>query len=427
MKKNVLEFSKDVRDKDPKAVYYLVTFLTDFAIGLVATIYTLFLLSKGLDLLQANLVNLAFMLGNFVFEIPTGAYADFFGRRKSLILSNLFLIASFFIYFISADIFVFILAELLAAIAITFASGALDAWAVDSLKEKGYIGKMDFIFSQASIIGSSAALLGGLIGAYIGTINLALPWAFGGILSIVSLVAVLLFMHEKPIKRELSLSFINGLNQLMITSKDSINFGLRHKVVLWLIFSSMISLFAFQPLNMYWSPRLSALAGNQVWILGWVWVGVTLSMMLGSFLVKKLLKREKSYLSVFTITVLFLAVPTLLASMFDIFAVVLSGFLVYEIGRGMLKPVHKSYLNLHIPSEKRATILSFDSMMGKLGAAGGLVILGFIANKYSIAYSWLAGGILLLFLIPVYLKAAQNETKHLPPTENEAKPLSFGN
>lgn len=408
MYQKAFQFSKDVNQREPKAVYYLVTFITDFAIGLVATTYTLFLLSKGLDLLQANLVNLAFMLGNFIFEIPTGAYADFFGRRKSLILSNLFLFTSFLVYFISSDIFVFILAELLAAIAITFASGALDAWAVDSLKEKGYEGKMDFIFSQASIISSLAALLGGLIGAYIGSVNLALPWLVGGSLSVISLLAVVLFMHESPVKRELSLSFVNGFKQLIKVSKDSINYGLKQKAVFWLTLSSMLSLFAFQPLNMFWSPRLSSLAGNQIWILGWVWVGVTLFMMLGSFLVKKLLKQEKSYLSVFITTALFLGIPILLASMFDIFMVVLSGFLIYEIGRGMLKPIHKSYLNVHIPSEQRATILSFDYMMGKLGAAGGLIVFGWVANHYSIAYSWLAAGILILFLIPIYLKATQN-------------------
>lgn len=402
-------FHQALKEKDPKAVYYLITFLKEFGIGMVAATYTLFLLSKGLDLLQANLVNLAFMLGNFVFEIPTGAYADFFGRRKSLILSNLFIIASFFIYFISSDMLVFILAEILAAISFTFASGALDAWTVDSVKKEGYEGKIGLIFSHAGIISKFAVLLGGLIGAYIGSVNLSLPWAAGGLVSVITLLAVIIFMHEKPVQSNLKVGFLEGVKQMVNISKDSINFGIKHKVIFWLILSSVLTYFAFQPLNMFWSPRMSSLSGNQIWILGWAWAGMSVFMMIGGFLVKKMMEKERSYLSILIVTALFLAIPILAASMFDIFYAVLAGFFIYEIGRGMYTPVYKSYLNTHIPSEKRATILSFDSMMGTLGAAGGLIVMGWVASNYSIAYSWLAAGILLLFLIPIYLKASQKE------------------
>jgi hypothetical protein len=95
--------------------------------------------------------------------------------------------------------------------------------------------------------------------------------------------------------------------------------------------------------------------------------------------------------------------------MFNIFYLVLTGFLTHEVGRGMIKPIQKSYLNKHIPSDKRATVLSFESMMGKLGAAGGLVVLGWVGKNYSIQDAWLVSGILILFLIPIYLKVSQNE------------------
>lgn len=410
MQDEVLGFGNNVRSRDVKSVYYLLTFLFEFAVGLTFATYVLFLLNRGLDVFQVMLVNLAFMVGNFIFEIPTGAYADYFGRKKSIILSSVFLILGLLIYFSSSSIVMFVIAEVTAALALTFASGALDAWMVDSLEDKGYTGKVDFIFSHAAIIGKVAALLAGLIGAYIGTINLALPFGAGAVVALIALLVSILFIKEDFAQRK-TLNLVSSLNQIGKVTKDSINYGVRHKVVLWLIGSSVLATLAFQPLNMYWAPRMNTLAGDKIWLMGWVWAGMSLFMMFGSFVVRELLKRGKTYSWILVTTALFLAIPILFSSFSNIFTVVLSSFLIYEVGRGMLTPAHKAFLNKHIPGEQRATVLSFDSMMGKLGAAVGLLVLGWIGKNYSIQVSWLISGILLLLLIPIYLRAAAHERK----------------
>lgn len=390
-------------------LYYLLIFLMDLATSLTFATYVLFLLGKGLDLFQVMLVNFSFMMGNFIFEISTGAYADYFGRKKSVILSNLFLMLALLIYFESSNLVTFIVAEVTAALSLSFASGALDAWMVDSLEKKGFIGRVDFVFSQANIVSKLAALIGGLIGGYIGSISLALPFGAGAVVAFAALLVSIFYMKEDLVFKK-SLSIAGSIIQITKVAKDSINFGLKHKVVLWLIFSTILSMFAFMPLNMYWSPRMNQLAGNKIWLMGWVWAGISLSMMLGSYLVKQLLKKEKTYSWILILTALILAVPIFLASSSNIFSIVLIGFLTYEIGRGMLDPVHKAYMNKYIPSTQRATILSFDSMMGKLGAALGLLILGWAAKNHSIQISWLISGLLLLLLIPIYLRARKQET-----------------
>lgn len=395
--------------RDVKSVYYLLTFLFEFAAGLTSATYVLFLLSRGLDLFQVTLVNLSFMIGIFIFEIPTGAYADYFGRKKSVILSSLFLMLALFIYFLSSNIVTFIIAEITAALAFTFASGALDAWMVDSLQTKGFTGKIDFIFSHSAIIGKVAALLAGLMGAYIGSVNLAFPFGAGAIVSLIAVFVSIFFLKENFIQKK-AMNWTGAVSQMVRVTKSSVTYGIKHKVVLWLIISSVLATFAFQPLNMYWSPRMNNLAGDKIWLMGWVWAGVSFAMMMGSFLVKQLLKREKSYTWILILTVLILGIPIILISTSSVFGVVLLGFITYELGRGMLNPIQKAYLNKHIPSEQRATVLSFDSMMGRLGAALGLVILGFVAKNYSIQTSWFISGILLLFLVPIYLKANKNST-----------------
>lgn len=409
MQNHILGFSDSIRLKDPKAVYYLLTFLINFSGTITYATYVLFLLSNGLDLFQVMLVNFSFVTGSFILEIPTGAYADYFGRKKSVVLSNLFMMLALLIYFGSSNMVMFIIAEVLAALAFTFVSGALDAWMVDSLEKKDSEEKVELVFSQANIISQSAVLVGGLLSGYIGMISLALPFGVGAVSAFAAFLVSIFFMHEeRAIKKVFNI--VGGISQMSQIAKSSITYGVRHKVVLWLVLSTILAQFAFMPLNMYWSPRLNELSGNQVWLMGWVLVGASLAMIVGSFLVKRLLKREKIYSWVLIFAALILGAPIILVSTSNIFGIVLVGFLAYQIGRGMIDPVHKTYINKYIPSEQRATVLSFDSMMGKFGASLGLVLLGYIAKNYSIQISWLVSGLLLLLLIPIYLQVKKHES-----------------
>ena len=49
--------------------------------------YPMFLLSRGLDLFQINVILAIFLISTFVFEVPTGAVADVYGRKISFLLS----------------------------------------------------------------------------------------------------------------------------------------------------------------------------------------------------------------------------------------------------------------------------------------------------------------------------------------------------
>src|SRR5258708_17144 len=49
--------------------------------------YVTFLQEKGMSLLQVNTVNSAYFLVLFICEIPTGAFADIFGRKQSFLVA----------------------------------------------------------------------------------------------------------------------------------------------------------------------------------------------------------------------------------------------------------------------------------------------------------------------------------------------------
>ena len=132
-----------------QSVYYLTSALSDAAIGFAFGTYSVFLQSHGLTPLQMNMVNATFMLSVVLMEVPTGSIADAIGRRRSMILGALFTIIGSLTYFLSGSIVLFIVAEFLFATGAAFESGALDAWAVDSLLSKNYTGKTEMVFSVA--------------------------------------------------------------------------------------------------------------------------------------------------------------------------------------------------------------------------------------------------------------------------------------
>ncbi len=74
---------------------------------------------------------------NFLFEVPTGAVADFLGRKTSLALGALLGGIAAFLYTSRPLLAVFVVAEAVFALAFTFQSGADEALAYDSLKAIG--------------------------------------------------------------------------------------------------------------------------------------------------------------------------------------------------------------------------------------------------------------------------------------------------
>src|SRR6266566_1701062 len=67
-------------------IFYLLFGGYSLAQFFLAPVYPLFLLSRGLDLLQINLILAIYLITVFVFEVPTGALADTAGRRFCFVL-----------------------------------------------------------------------------------------------------------------------------------------------------------------------------------------------------------------------------------------------------------------------------------------------------------------------------------------------------
>ena len=114
----------------PLLIAFRACFWMHFLSAVIVPFYTQW---GGLTLAQMMAMNAWFMAWNFALEVPTGAVADVFGRKWSMVLGALCAAVAALVYVATHSIGVFLAAEVLYAVAYTLVSGADDALAFHQL------------------------------------------------------------------------------------------------------------------------------------------------------------------------------------------------------------------------------------------------------------------------------------------------------
>ncbi|MFA5644587.1 MAG: MFS transporter [Patescibacteria group bacterium] len=364
------------------------------AISFFFATFQLFLDHKGLNLLEINLLNFVFMSTIFLFEVPTGVIADFFGRKRSVVIGLWFHALGFLIYFFSDFFWQFLIAEIICAFALTCVSGALEALVVDSLNHYNYDGKLEKVFRRGEIR-QLGVILGAIIGSFVGQFNLAWPWLLSSGAFILLALATSVFFREDyfipPLKKE-----INGRSLGKIV-QESFSLGLKNKKLIFIIlFSSLLALIT-QPLNMYWPLVLKDNFFLPTKYMGLAFSGMAIFIYGGSQLSHFWQKRFKSEENSIIFSQIITFVGILGCLWFSNLYPFLFFLFFHEIGRGLFSPLNRAYINKNISGKNRATILSLESMIVKVGAGIGLISSGLIANNFGILNSWLVSAMILFF------------------------------
>ena len=174
------------------------------------------------------------------------------------------------------------------------------------------------------------------------------------------------------------------------------------------VFGSILA-FAIQGLNMQWPFVFKDTYGFSVMDLGWVFLAISLSALFGNWLsayFAKLIGKEKEAL---ILSQAITAIGIIIASSMAGLTIVTLGFLGHQVGRAMFIPLKKTYLNHRTPDEHRATVISFDSMVGKGGSMLGLLCSGALAEYGTIGMSWFVSGMVLAISVAVFLKIKNGE------------------
>lgn len=261
--------------------YLLLKSVSAFGVSFIAAVYVTFLIAKGLNLFQVNLVNFVFFTTLFICEIPTGAFADVFGRKLSFVISCSLFSIGMFIYGLSNSFWGFALAEAISAVGSTFASGAFQAWMIDRLKYQGYEGSLSPIFAKEQQIRSGMGIVGAIIGAFLADKNMSLPWFIGGSMLACAGVMAVIYMKEEDEFIRKKFSLLGGLKSMGETIKASTRYGMANKPVRFILIAGSAQFFAVQAANMQWQPFFGQFLPNKT-RFGFLFAGMAISMIIGS-------------------------------------------------------------------------------------------------------------------------------------------------
>ena len=387
-------------NKDSRAVqrtYLVILLLNTLAASLIWGINTLFLLDAGLSNMEAFAANAFFTAGFVLFEIPTGVIADLRGRKLSYLLGVMTLAISTLIYLfmwrVSAPFWAWALSSLLLGLGFTFFSGAVEAWLVDALAHTGFKDKLETVLAKGEIVEGSAMLVGSVAGGFIAQMtNLGVPYIVRAALLVLNFVFALILMKDLGFKPSKGKHITSEVRNILA---GSIKYGLGNRPVRWMMlaapFTGGVSIYAFyamQPylLELYGDEKAYGVAGLAAAIVAGAQI---LGGLVVPYIGRIFSKRSSVILTSYVVSVVVLALVGLVPN----FWVVVTLLVLWGLMFAAVTPVRQAYLNALIPSEQRATVLSFDSL---LGSTGGVVIqpgLGKAADVwgYPVTYIFSAG------------------------------------
>jgi MFS family permease len=393
--------------------YFAITGLFNLAMSLIWGIDTLFKMGAGLDIQQVLLTNAAFTLGSMVFEIPTGVIADTVGRRVSLLLCLVTLFITTLLYVASAwrgwGFWAFAWISVFLGLGYTFYTGAVDAWLVDALKATGYTGSMERVFARGQMFFGGGMLVGTIGGGLLGQIRLDVPYLVRAAI-VVPLFALAWFRMTELGYTPRALELRRVPQEMRRVFVEGLRYGLHHPVVRPVMIASLVSM-SFMIFGFYSWQRyfLDLLGHDAVWVDGVISSLVGLSLIAGNALVAPLSRVVRTRTGLLMVSAAAQAVLVVACGSLTNFYVVVALYLVYGVAIGVAMPVKQAYLNAHIPSAQRATIISLDSMFASTGGVIGQSGWGAVARARSIGTAWVGSGATLLLGIPLYWLARRRD------------------
>jgi MFS family permease len=398
--------------KKVQRVYLLLTLLSTLAASLIWGVNTLFLLDAGLTNAEAFAANAFFTMGEVIFEVPTGVLADVRGRRTSYLLGAATLLLSTILYLFMwrthAPLVGWAIASVLLGLGFTFFSGATDAWLVDALQFSGFDGKLDAVFAKGQMVAGVAMLAGSVAGGFVAQLtNLGVPYILRSVLLGLTLIAAFFLMHD------LGFTPARGkgpLVEIRRVARASIDEGWHKPPIRWLMlsapFTTGVGIYAFYALQ----PYLLELYGDKTafGVAGLAAAIIAGTQILGGLLAPLLPRVFARRTHVLLLGSAMGAGCLALIGQTTSFPVAIAALVVWGLTFSAVTPVRQAFLNGLIPSAQRATVLSFDNLMGSAGGVVSQPALGRAADVFGYPFSYLLSAMIALLALP-FLALARRE------------------
>jgi len=390
--------------------FYAYRFLSNLVLWL--PIWVLYLQrERGLSLAQITALDAPFWLISLVAQVPTGAFADRYGRRTALVVGGLILAVAYLVFGLASSYPIILASYVLWAVGMAFGQGADLALLYDDLASHGREGEYPRLAGRAFACTAAAAIVSLAVGAPLAAATrLDVPILVTAGLSLVTAAVALRLRepaHHPGVRRP-------GVWESMRRGTAE---AWREPHLRWmLLFSSALRVSELAPI-IFVQPFL-ARHGVSVAQIG-VWqIPARIGSIAAALYAYRLVRRVRERRFLLAAPWLFCACFLLLGVWDNLIAFV--AFPLFAMASAGIDPTISDYINRHTAAAQRATVLSLGQLLGSLVLAGLEPGLGAIAQASGLTAAFLTTALFIgaasaLTLLPWAL---------LPRGRSEAEPLA---
>jgi DHA3 family tetracycline resistance protein-like MFS transporter len=405
-------------------VYYSLVVASAFSPFTVLAVY--FVRVVHMSPLELVLTGTVMEATIFVFEVPTGAFADTFGRKRSVVFAYLLEGAAIVVVGLVPSFPAIAAAWALWGFGYTFESGSKEAWLADEVGPDRFGG----VLMRASRIGSAASILGLLAGVAIALASLRAAVVFGGAVTILAGVLALVVMPETAWRRRPPEVSVSPARELARVTGAAARYARARPAIVLLVAAALVTGASKEAFDRLWEAHFIRdvglpAVGSLDPVVWFGLFGIALSVI--GILTSTLLIRRLEHAPSERLARTLLWATTVSSGAAVAFglatnlALALCALLTAQAMRNVVGPVYSAWLNRQITdSSVRATVLSIVGQADAVGEAGGGPGLGVLGNVFGIRIALAAGGLLLAPAVGLYARAAAH---HGREPELEALPL----
>jgi MFS family permease len=324
----------------------------------------------------------------FLFEVPTGAIADLFGRKRTMIVAHIVVLFAVVFLYIGGSMTMFVLFAICNSFARALTSGTDSALIYDTLKDENKEHLYKKIIGKYSALWPLGASLGSIIGGYLASVSLAFP----ALMTLIpmGLVLILMFFIEEP-KYEKE-DHKNVFKHMFNASKIIIS----NKQLMLLMFVGLIILGIGESIH-----RMGSLFFEfkeiPIIVFGWIGAFIFAGSSIGHFISHDFSERfgnKKTLILCVIGSPLLILLATLTVKYTSIIL-----FVISSLFYGLRRPIISHLLNIEVSSKKRATIISMYNFMGQLGMAIFVPFLGYFSDLYTINTAYMVSASLMFLAV----------------------------
>lgn len=389
------------------SVSYVYNFLLQ--LNITSAIWVLYLAFRGMSLVEIGLLESVYHITGVLFELPTGVIADVYGKKFSVVIGRIISVISCILMITSDSFLGFAIAFSLSSASMNLNSGAAEALVYDSLKELGEEEKYKKIWGNLAFVMSIAQGLAVLLGGILADVKFLYAYIFGTIIQIGALIAAYSF-SEPPIDKDKDKEKDKNqekqqgnliVNQLVTSIKV---LKARRMVLYLILFSSLVA--SLQTTVFFYSQQYFSDMSYSKTAIAIICALSSLIEAISSkyaYRIEKVLKLKGTLISIALVNIFSLMGLACIKNLSIAF------FLVTSITGGLAFTIFSDYINSRIPSEYRATILSFDSLCFSAFMICVFPLFGLLAEKIGFSITF---GIIALLYIPVMMFLMLKLRKH---------------